>query len=122
MKHVKHPLQLRVEKMLKRYGGFYNFQDILKCIADGAMQSFVLGDSWAVTQVLTFPRKTVLNVVFVVGTLEELELLSADLEFWAKERGIEYGMANGRSGWTRKAFPGWKLTSATFVKDFSNGS
>lgn len=122
MKHVKHPFQVRVERMLKRYGGFYTFSDILRCIETGQMQSFTLGESWAVTQVLTFPRKTILNIVFVVGHLEELKLLSADLEFWAKERGIECGMANGRLGWIKKAFPGWKQVSATFIKDLTDGT
>lgn len=117
MKHEKHPFQAEVEDMLEKFGGFYNFQDILDGIAVGRFQSFCLGESWAVTQICEFPRKTVLDIMFVVGHLGELELLSADLESWCRERAIPYAMANGRLGFMKKAFPGWKMVSATFVKD-----
>lgn len=119
---MKHRNQLRVENLLRDYGGFYTFDDILEHINAGKMQSFAHGDSWAVTQINEFPRKRVLNVVFVVGTIADLEIVYSDILGFVAENDIKYGMANGRRGWLEKAFPGWKFVSATFVKDFSDGS
>lgn len=115
--HVKHPLQARVERMLKRYGGFYTFEDIIGHVLDGRMQSFALGDSWAVTQIAEYPRRTVLDIVLAVGNLPELELLVTDIEGWARERGIDCLTATGRNGWEKVMLAGWKRTSARFIKE-----
>ena len=108
--------------MLTRFGGFYTVDDVVEMVRDGRMQSFTLGDSWAVTQIAEFPRKRVLDIVFMVGDAAELELLEADLIGFAREQGIDYMMANGRMGFLHKKFSGWKAKSITFVKDLNDGT
>jgi hypothetical protein len=120
--HTKHPLHERTEKMLADFGGFYTFEDILDGISVGRFQSFAYGDSWAVTQVCDFPRRTVLEIMFVVGHEKDLDVLHADIIGWAREQGIGYMMANARLGFDRIKKPGWKMVSALFVKDLSDGS
>lgn len=122
MKHEKHPLHERTEKMLADYGDFYTFQDILDGIAVGRFQSFAYGETWAVTQICEFPRKTVLEIMFVVGHEEDFEMLHTDIIGWARERNIMFVMANARLGFDRKKLPGWKMVSALYVKDLSDGS
>lgn len=118
----KHPMRERVEQMLRDSGDLYGFEDILDLIREGKMQSFALNDSWAVTQICEFPRKRVLDIVFVVGDLDDLEVLESDLIGFAREHGIPMGWANGRMGFMRKAFPGWEMVSATFMKEFGDGT
>lgn len=118
----KHPLHARTEKMLEDFGGFYTFEDILERIADGRMQSFAFGDTWAVTSIASFPRKQVLVIEFIVGNEDDFDEIHADITGWARERGITYAMANARLGFDRKKMPGWRMASATFVKDLSDGS
>ena len=53
-------------------GGLYTLNDILTAIAEGRMQSFVEGNSWVITQVMSFPRAKVLEVFAAVGDLDDL--------------------------------------------------
>lgn len=108
-----------VARMLQKFGGFYLVEDIIDLVRAGKMQSFVLGDSWAVTQICEYPRRRALDIVFMVGNKDELELLETDLIGFAREHDIDYMTANGRKGFIKKAYPGWNLVSATFVKDLT---
>jgi hypothetical protein len=119
---MNHPLKETVEQLLAERGGLYTFDDIVALVRAGQMQSFSLNDSWAVTQVCEFPQKKALNIVFMVGDLDDLEILEADLIGFAREHGCDLGFADGRMGFMRKAFPGWNMVSATFVKDFTDGA
>ena len=44
----------KLARVLDRMGGLYTLNDILTMIAKGQMQSFVEGESWAVTQICQF--------------------------------------------------------------------
>ena len=52
-------------------GGFYTLNDILTSIAEGKMQSFMEGDSWAVTKIVNFPRARLLEIMVALGNLDE---------------------------------------------------
>jgi len=119
---MTHPYKLEVEEMLLKFGDLYSFEDILECIAAGKMQSFALMDSWAVTQICEFPKRRVLDIVFVVGDIPTLELLESDIIGFARQQNISLLSANGRKGFIREAFDGWTMVSATFIKDLSDGS
>ncbi len=58
----------------------------------------------------------------MVGNLEALAELEAELIGFARDHNIDYVMANGRKGFIIKSFPGWKMVSATFVKDLRDGT
>lgn len=113
---------VEVQELLDEFGGLYDIYDIVYAIQDGHMQSFAYGDSWAVTQICEFPKKKVLDVVFMIGSLNELKELEPKLIEFARENYINYMMANGRRGFIKEAFPGWKMKSATFVRDLNDGS
>lgn len=118
MKRVEHPFKEKVDKLLLKGGDLYSFEDILEQINLGNMQSFALGESWCVTQICNFPRRRALDIVFMVGNLDELRALEPELIAFAKKHGIDRGIATARLGFIEKSFPGWKLASANFVKDF----
>lgn len=103
-------------RILAKQGGFYTFEDIVDAVILGRMQSFSLNDTWVVTQVIDFPRKKVLDIVFVIGELEDLIALEDKIEEFRREIQADMLIATGRLGWMRKHFKGWKPVSANFVK------
>lgn len=117
-------LKERVDRILKKHGDLYTFDDIVALVREGKMQSFHHGDSWGVVQVLDFPRRRVVEIVLVVGLLEEMqELLETDIIGWAREIGATMVWSTGRNGWSQKAKEhGWKSIAQVFMKDLTDGS
>jgi hypothetical protein len=105
-----------VEQMLEDHGGLYTFDDILDQIHSGKMQSFTDGQSWIVTAVHRFPRKTVLEVVLVVGSLDALKSMECQLLAFKEEVGAQMLMASGRLGWLKVKSDNWKAVSVNFVR------
>ena len=58
-----HPYHRHLARALERMGAVYTVSDILAAIAEGRMQSFTDGDSWAITQVVDYPRARMLDVL-----------------------------------------------------------
>lgn len=114
-------MRSQVDRVLERLGGFYVLEDIIEGIGKGDFQSFAHRDSWAVTRIAEFPRRTAIEVLFMVGTLPDLRVVEKDIIEFARKHDITIGLANGRLGFLNKAFPGWKASTATFIKDFTHG-
>ena len=66
------PYHRKLARVLDRIGGLYTLNDILTLIAEGKMQSHVVNNSWAITQVQDFPRARQLLLVAMVGDLADL--------------------------------------------------
>ena len=113
--HV-HPYHRKLTRVLDRMGGYYTAQDILSAIAVGKMQSFVEGDSWAVTQIALYPRAKVLEVLVALGNIDELRILHDRLLIFAAEIGASVIAAYGRRGWFPDAQRrGWKIKARNYV-------
>ena len=111
-----HPYHRKLARVLDRMGGFYTPQDVLVGIAAGKMQSFVEGDSWAITQIAVFPRATVLEILVALGDLDELRILHDRVLAFAEEIGASVVQAYGRRGWMADAARrGWKVKARSFV-------
>lgn len=119
---MTHPYHQKIDETLEAFGGFYTFEDLLDLIGRGEMQSFSVGDSWAVTQICDFPQKRAISIEFAIGDLEELKELESQIDEFAKKHEINYIMANGRLGFDFVKTDGWRKVSSTYVKDLSNGS
>jgi hypothetical protein len=99
-------------------GGLYTVQDILANIRKGEFQSFVEGDTWAVTQVSDFPQKRVLDIVAVVGNLDEARILYHQVLAFAEDHGVKLVRADGREGWGPDAeLHGWRKAGIVYYKD-----
>ena len=106
----------KLARVLDRMGGLYTLNDILTAISQGKMQSFVEGNSWAVTQICQFPRAKVLEIFAVVGNVDELRILHDRLLIFAAEIGASVIQAYGRKGWLADAQRrGWKIKARSFV-------
>jgi hypothetical protein len=114
------PYHAKLAKALDRQGGLWTLQDILERLADGRMQSFVAGNSWLICQISVFPQRRVLEVIALVGDLEDYRALDAKLTKFANKMDVDLVSAYGRRGW--KPFGtelGWKVkaTNYLFQKD-----
>jgi hypothetical protein len=111
-----HPGHRKLARVLDRMGAYFTPQDILSAVAIGKMQSFVEGDSWAVTQIAQFPRAKVLEILVVVGKLDELRVLHDRIMDFAAEIGASVIQAYGRKGWFADAAShGWKVKAKNYV-------
>lgn len=111
----------KFRKALKIAGDTYTPDDILHALSEGHMQSFVEGESWVVTQIVDFPRKRYLEIVFAVGNLDELKRIYPKLESFAREIEADGLRAFGRPGWMRQFEidkHGWVETTRVYVREF----
>lgn len=111
----------KLRKALAIAGNTYTLDDILHEISEGRMQSFAEGESWAVTQIVDFPRKRYVEIVFAVGHLDELKTIYPRIEQFAREIQADGLRAFGRPGWM-KQFQidkhGWSETTRVYVREF----
>ena len=106
------PYHRKLARVLDRIGGLYTLNDILTLIAEGKMQSHVVNNSWAITQVQDFPRARQLLLVAMVGDLADLDALHAKIVSYADEVNAGLIATYGRLGWMREgSFRrfGWRL-------------
>jgi hypothetical protein len=113
---VMHPYHAKLARLLDRMGGLWTVQDILVAIAEGRMQSFVEGDSWAITQIAKFPRATVLEILIALGDIEECRRLHGKILQYARDHDISLVQAYGRRGWLNHPLTaGWKIRTKSFL-------
>lgn len=79
-------------------GGTHTLEDIGELVATGVFQSFVVKDSWAVTTVVNFPQAMIIDVFFIVGSLEDFEALQTQIEKFARQIGATFLRVYGRPG------------------------
>lgn len=122
---MTHRFYEQAQRALKACGGLWELEDILSEISRGTMQSFVRENTWAVTQIHIFPRRKVLDLVFVVGEMKDLLPLEDEIVEFAKYVGCSLIVANGRRGWLKRRFDKevlphskhWKTMTATFYRE-----
>ena len=106
----------KLARVLDRIGGLYTLNDLLTRIADGRMQSFTQNNSWAVTQVVDFPRVRQLQIVAMVGDLADGEALHDKVLAYADEVNAGLVSALGRRGWIPAARAhGWRLKAKNYL-------
>lgn len=111
-------MQKKLQRALDEAKEFYTVQDILDEIRIGKLQSFAVGDSWAVTQVVDFPRRRMLEVFLVVGHLRDIDALSHKVEEFAVESGATVIRCFGRDGFEKVASKhGWTSGQRIYYKE-----
>ena len=111
-----HPYHAKLQRVLDRMGNLFTVQDILTEIAQNKMQSWVEGESWALTRIALYPRAKVVEVLAVVGRLDEARKLHDRILVFAAEIGAGVIQAYGRSGWMPDAQRrGWKVIAENYV-------
>jgi hypothetical protein len=113
---MMHPHHAKLARLLDRMGGLWTVSDILGAIAEGRMQSFVEGDTWAITQIAQFPRARLLEILVVVGALDDCQRLLDRIFQYANDHDIGLVQAYGRRGWLNHPLTsGWKIRTRSFL-------
>ena len=108
--------RMKLAKALERAGSLYVLEDILERLADGRMQSFTCNNSWVVTQISVYPRARVIDIIALVGDLDDGENLHEQVLDFARTMEVDAIIAQGRVGWARLAKShGWKTVSQNTV-------
>lgn len=108
----------QLQDALDRMGNTHSLEDIIALIQNGEMQSFVEGDTWAVTQLIDFPRRRVLEVFLVVGDMDAALKLYDQVMAFAQASGSDIVRCYARDGWGKWAKPrGWTNGQRVFVKE-----
>lgn len=108
----------RMEEALARGGHIHNFEDIIEALRSGRMQSLAEGNTWAVTQIQDFPRRRVLDVLYVVGDWPDVLNGYRRLIDLACENDCTLIRAHGRPGWGKLlAEYGWTQAATVFHKE-----
>lgn len=106
----------KLERVLDAMGGLYLLDDILTRIGDGRMQSHVVNNSWAVTEIGDFPRARKLNILAMVGDLEDVDELERKVLRYADDVNAGLISAYGRRGWLPIARDlGWRLKTKSYL-------
>jgi len=113
-----HPYHAKMEEALARGGDLYSFNDILDAIAEGKMQSFAESDTWIVTQIQDYPKRRVLDVLYIAGNLNNvLDAYRRIIDF-ACEHNCTLVRAHGRPGWSRFVEEyGWTAPAVVYHKE-----
>jgi hypothetical protein len=89
----------RLARALRVGGSVYGPQDILKAVEEGRMQSWTKNESLVVTELMTFPQASALNVVLAVGELDDVMSLQQDIKEFGRAQGAKVMRMEGREGW-----------------------
>ena len=108
-----------IEAALVYSGGTHTFDDVADMIKTGRLQLWPAPKGCLVTEILVYPRKTVLNVFLGGGDLDQLADMHGDVIAWAKAQGCTAATIQGRKGWER-AFRsyGWQARHVVLQKEF----
>jgi hypothetical protein len=90
-----------IERALKRQD-LYTLEDVEDRISRGIFHIWAGEKSAFVTEFVTFPRCTIMNLLFCGGDYEELESMLPYIEAFAKKAGCKRLYGGGRKGWIRK--------------------
>jgi len=108
----------QLQEALVGMGGTHTLDDIVDLIREGNMQSFVEGETWAITQIIQFPQRRVLEIFLVVGDMPEAEKLHDQIMAFAKEHECTLVRCFGRAGWAKWALPrGWTNGQRIYMKE-----
>jgi hypothetical protein len=114
---VEHHMLKKMARALRQADDMYDLGDIEIGLKTGNMQGHVEGNTWAITQVHDYPKKRTVNILFVIGELEDSVKLEAKIEEWAKSVDADLITAIGRDGWWEHRVPGWRKLGTLYAKD-----
>lgn len=90
-----------IEAALRRSGGTHEYSDVFDAVLAGTMQLWPAPRGCAITEIVVYPRKTLLNVFLAAGELDQVTDGIEAVAAWAREQGCDGMIMSGRRGWER---------------------
>jgi hypothetical protein len=108
-----------IEDALEYSGGSHDFQDVADGILSGRMQLWPAEKGCAVTEIVLYPKKSVLHVFLAGGEMETIVNMIDSAVAWGKTQGCTSMTIAGRRGWERVlAKHGYKPVMTVLERDF----
>ncbi len=86
---------------LDRSGGTHDWLDIVEGVHSTKMQLWVNDEAAAITEIVVYPRKRVLNVFLAGGVLDQVMDMLESAKMWGVSQGCSDIMMSGRRGWIK---------------------
>lgn len=90
-----------IEAALAYSNGTHDFESVRDAIIAGTMQLWPAKNSAAVTEIVEYARKTIINVFLAGGDLDEIARNIDAVAAWGKAQGCDSMTMSGRKGWLR---------------------
>jgi hypothetical protein len=108
----------RLVDALHEAGRTHEIEDVMRALRIGDAQVWVENDSVIITEVLVFPRRSVLRYWLAAGDMDDMLTLLPKLEAWGRERGVTLAEMVGRRGWLKEAKAhGYTAAATIYRKD-----
>lgn len=95
------PYKAHLEAALAYADMSHTFEDVVALVASGAAHAWPGPASIIVTEIVTFPRWSLVNFFLAAGRMTELEAMTPHILAWAKTQGCTKATLVGRKGWAR---------------------
>ncbi len=109
-----HEHKAGLQKALDHAGNTHSLEHVRAAIETQDAQWFATQDCAFVTEIISYPLKTVGRIWLATGNLKALKAMQPYMVQWFKQHGCEAILCLGREGWGR-AIPGAKRHSIMFV-------
>lgn len=110
-------LRCRIETALAMGGDVMTFGDLIEQVGIGRCQLWMDDDSAVATELIIYPRKRVLNMFMVAGSLKAVMKWQPKIEEFAHQHRVDMWIASGSPGWQRIGRrDGWRVNALTFVR------
>jgi hypothetical protein len=90
-----------IEAALEYADGAYTFDEVVAMVESGRLQYWPGPSSAVVTEILSYPRKKVLNFFLAGGNLPEIEAMYPGIHHWGRSQGCTHAAMFARPGWAR---------------------
>lgn len=103
-----------LEPALAYSGGTHEWSDVVSGVHSSRMQLWANERGAAITEILEYPRKRVLNVFLAGGDMDQILEMLESAKAWGAQQGCEAICMSGRKGWLRVLNKhGWQEQFAT---------
>ena len=107
----------QIETVLAMDGDLMTIHDMIDLARQGRMQIHSRDDAVVVTELMSFPRRKIVNGILAAGNLRSILDMESDVERFARSEGADAIITHGRPGWGRVGKKtGWQFHSMCFVK------
>lgn len=112
-----------IESALVYAGGTHSYEDVVEAVGKGEMQFWHGPRSCIVTEIVPYPSRKVMFVLFAAGVQAELRAMTPPIERWARGEGCTLARLIGRRGWERSYLKdaGWHNAGDIVLEKELNG-
>lgn len=117
MKITDPKMAKKMERALSLGLNLYDLDSIEHALNMGDLQAHTVGDTLAITRVGVWPKRKSVDILYVVGNIDEALHLEQEIIDWAKILKADLITAVGRNGWWEHHTPGWKRVGTLYAKE-----